>query len=323
MTTVSTGTDADRERSSLRSALLSHARPIDLAAVAAVPVILVLVFTLPETTRRSMAFTYTDPTVSTAFTAHYVHLHVDHLAANLAGYGLLAGAGYLLAAASGHRRLFFTAFVTFCLAFPFALSGLNLAVPRNAVGFGFSGINMAFAGLLPLLLAASAREQVPAAAERAHSTPPLSDSVAVRLLPPVFVVSVGWMASLALPIALDLRGVVGPAAGLFGLLWLTWTVSTLFPAGSRSAIGWGRRLLGRPGHGELLVLGVMLVVTYPIVGFPTEAAADGTVINIYVHLLGFCLAFIGTYVLVAAGAFDEPAGDSEHSPRRRGEAPSP
>jgi len=41
------------------------------------------------------------------------------------------------------------ALATFLAAFPVVLSALNLAVPRNAISFGFSGINMAFAGLLP------------------------------------------------------------------------------------------------------------------------------------------------------------------------------
>jgi len=120
---------------------------------------LLAIFTLPESTRRSLAFAYADPTAVTAFTAHYVHLDVGHLAGNVAGYALLAGVGYALAVLGDSRRFFLTALATFLLVFPFVLSALNLAVPRDAIGFGFSGINMALAGLLPLLLGTYARER--------------------------------------------------------------------------------------------------------------------------------------------------------------------
>jgi len=69
--------------------------------LAAVPVVLCAVFALPESTRRSLAFAYAEPTVLTAFTAHYVHLDVGHLAGNVAGYILLAGVGYALAVLGG------------------------------------------------------------------------------------------------------------------------------------------------------------------------------------------------------------------------------
>ena len=312
MTTVSTRTGSGRERTSLRSALFAHARASDLVPLAAVPVVLLAVFTLPEATRRSLAFTYTEPTLLTAFTAHYVHLRIEHLAGNLVAYVLLAGIGYLLATAGRQRRLFFTAFATFCLVFPVALSALNLAVPRNAVGFGFSGVNMAFAGLLPLLLAAFAREHLPASRSDQDSivVASLSDSVPVRVLPPVFLVSVGWMGTLAVPTGLNVAGAAGPAVALVGGGWLLWTVTSVAPGGLRSLAWVPRRLIGTPGYGDLFVVGVVLVVAYPVAGFPADPTGDGRVLNLYVHLLGYALAFIGPYVLIAFGAFDDPEGES-------------
>lgn len=125
-----------------RQELVASVRASDLAVLLAVPVLLLAIFTLPESTRRSLAFAYADPTAVTAFTAHYVHLDVGHLAGNVAGYALLAGVGYALAVLGDSRRFFLTALATFLLVFPFVLSALNLAVPRDAIGFGFSGINM-------------------------------------------------------------------------------------------------------------------------------------------------------------------------------------
>lgn len=287
-----------------RTALTGGVGPFDALALALVPAALIGVFSLPESTRRSLAFVYTDPTPLTAFTAHFVHLDLEHLLANLAGYGLLAGIGYLVAAASRQRRLFFTAFVTFCLAFPFALSALNLAVPRDAIGFGFSGINMAFAGVLPVLLAVFACRRL-ATDESGYPA-----DLPVRLLPAAFLLIVGWMATSALPIALDPPGLAGPFVTLFGALMAGLQLRSAGPPGCpplrrviRAAIG---RIRDRPGDGDLFVVGVVLVLTYPLIGFPTDATADGRVINTYVHLLGFCLAFIGPYVLVVAGGFADP-----------------
>jgi len=196
-------------------------------------VVLGAVFALPESTRRSLAFAYTDPTVRTAFTAHYVHLDVDHLAGNVAGYVVLAGVGYALAVLAGCRRFFMVALATFLAAFPVVLSALNLAVPRNAISFGFSGINMAFAGLLPLLLGVYARER-------------FFPEASIRALPAVFFPLVGWMAFLALPVSpgsLDEPGLAGLATAVG---WGSCSVCcTRRAPGSgsdgRSETGFGRR----------------------------------------------------------------------------------
>jgi len=137
----SDGTTAKRDAdgSGFRRELVAGVRLVDLLALAAVPVVLGAVFALPESTRRSLAFAYTDPTVRTAFTAHYVHLDVDHLAGNVAGYVVLAGVGYALAVLAGCRRFFMVALATFLAAFPVVLSALNLAVPRNAISLDSPG----------------------------------------------------------------------------------------------------------------------------------------------------------------------------------------
>ncbi|EMA61563.1 hypothetical protein [Halorubrum kocurii] len=287
--------ESDADGSGFGRELAARVRLVDLLALAAVPAVLAAVFALPESTRRSLAFAYADPTVRTAFTAHYVHLDTGHLAGNVAGYGLLAGVGYALAVLAGYRRFFVVAFATFLLAFPFALSALNLAVPRNAIGFGFSGINMAFAGLLPLLLGVYARER-------------FFPGGSLSALPAAFFPLVGWMALLALPVSpgsLDGSGLAGLATAvagvLLGLLYASSTgirVRRALRASSRAAVS-------NPGYGDLFAVGVVVVVGYPVVGFPGDPAGPGSVVNLYVHLLGFCLAFIGPFGLLAAGVFEE------------------
>ena len=271
--------------------LSARARVVDLLALCVPPVALVAVFTLPRATRRSLAFAYTDPTLLSAFTAHYVHLGTDHLLGNLAGYALLAGVGYALAVLSGRRRLFFTAFVTYLAAFPFALSALNLAVPRNAIGFGFSGVNMALAGLLPILWYCYAREQ-------------FAPGASVAALPAVFFALVGWIALLALPVSTEGIGLAGLSIGVAGAL-----LALLYAASSevglpRSLRKRAKSVASRPGYGDLLAVGAVVAVGYPVVGFPADPSGAGSVVNLYVHLLGFCLGFIGPFALLAGGAFD-------------------
>ncbi|EMA61795.1 hypothetical protein [Halorubrum lipolyticum] len=290
---VAAGRDADGV--GVRGELVAGVRLVDLLALAAVPVVLGAVFALPEPTRRSLAFAYAEPTVLTAFTAHYVHLEAGHLVGNVVGYGLLAGVGYALAVLAGYRRFFMIAFTTFLAAFPVALSALNLAVPRNAIGFGFSGVNMALFGLLPLLLGVYARER-------------FFPGASIRSLPAVFFPLVGWMALLALPVspgALDGPGIAGIATAVAGLvLGLLYASSTGIRI--RRAIRSGARAaVSNPGEGDLFAIGVALVVGYPIVGFPGDPTGTGSVVNLYVHLLGFCLAFIGPFALLAAGVFEE------------------
>jgi hypothetical protein len=272
--------------------LVARARVVDLLALCVPPIALAAVFALPRATRRSLAFAYTDPTLLSAFTAHYVHLGADHLLGNLAGYGLLAGVGYALAVLGGRRRLFFTAFVTYLAALPFALSALNLAVPRNAIGFGFSGVNMALAGLLSILWYCYAREQ-------------FAPGASVAALPAVFFALVGWIALLALPVSTEGVGIAGLSVGVAGPL-----LALLYAASSevrlpRPLRAHAKSVAARPGYGDLLAVGAVIAVGYPVVGFPSDPAAGGSVVNLYVHLLGFCLGFIAPFALLAAGVFDE------------------
>lgn len=280
-------------------ALARATSPQDVATLAAVPVLLLGVYALPEATRRALVFEYTDPGAVTALSAHYVHFDPTHLAGNVIGYCLLASACYLLAALAGRLALFRAAFVTFLLAFPPVLSALNLAVPRAAVGYGFSGVNVAFAGLLPLLLTAYVgRRLVPA--------------VRVRHAPGLFLLSLAPVPLLALPPSATAFGLAaGAGLGAVGYAASFRRRESLADAtrewADRSTL---RSLLGRPGWSDLFVLAAGLLLAFPFAAFPADVRTGGTVLNLYVHLLGFCLAFIGPYLALELGAFgetDDPA----------------
>ena len=252
----------------------------DALALAAVPLAMLAVFALPSELKRAYAFSYTDPTVLTAFTAHYVHLAPTHLAGNVVGFLLLASVGYGLSLVAGRRRLFFASLVTFLFAFPFVLSGLNLAIPRDAIGFGFSGVNMALFGYVAVALVTAVNDRF--------------DADAHRYLPALFLASAGYIALIALPTS---GSSVGLAAVALVVAALYARSASRRPGPSlRRTVG---RVIGTPVYGELVAVAVVLLLGYPFVGFPTPTA-DGPRVNLYVHFLGYALAYTTVYVSLLA-----------------------
>jgi hypothetical protein len=254
----------------LRDAL----KPRD-AALLAVPALLFAVYALPRPLRLSARFVYREPTVADAFLAHYVHLAPGHLLFNAVGYLLAAPVSLCLCALAGERRLFYAAAAAYLGWFPVALSALNLAVPRGAVGYGFSGVVMAFVGFAPVAVCAYA------GGRRGVS----------RGAPALFFLSLVPIAALAVPdpsLAGGLAGTAGLLVGAYGV--------------SLRRSGWlpGRRdfraLLARRGHAELVAVGAALPLLYPFVAFTPRAGT--TVPNLYAHLLGYCLGFVAAYVFV-------------------------
>lgn len=285
-----------RDGQSLASVLREAVRVRDCLALAVVPLVLVAVFLLPVETRRALAFAYHDPSILHAYTAHFVHLRVEHLASNVLGYGLLAGVGYVLAVVAGNRRLFGVAAVTYVLAFPLVLSALNLAVPRRALGYGFSGVNMAFAGLLGVVVVEYVGRRVDTRVRSRHAPVVFFVALAVVSLValPPNTVSFALAATSTLVVVVYLLYVLG--------IGVRTPTSSVEPTNSLAS-GRSERWM------DLAVLGTLLFFGYPFVGFPAPNVADGMVVNLYVHLLGFSLGFIVPYVAITLGVFDNPTED--------------
>ncbi len=260
------------------AAVRERARVVDLLMIVSVPLLLVALFALPNPVKLDLALAYRNPTLLTAFASHYVHLEVTHLLANLLAYGAVVPVAYVVGALSGRRKTFLAAFATFVVAFPFVLSGLNLLVPRPRVGYGFSGIAMAFVGFLALLLWEYLAVQFGNGLDRDKS-------------PVLFFLGVGIIAMRTLP---SLRsGLAVVALGVVGGLWY------LRPREADVAdtvIQTVRRGARYPGHFHSAVWGVLLVVSIPFVAFPSSPAGDGTVLNVYSHALGYCLGYLVPYI---------------------------
>lgn len=278
----------DRNRGFARS-LRNSIRVRDCVALAVVPVLLVSVYVVPDPVKIAYAFDYTNPTLLTAYTAHFVHLQAGHLATNIAGYVLLAGTTYLLAVLTGHRRLFVVATTTYLAAFPPVLSTLNLAIPRDAITYGFSGIVMAFAGLLPLLLSIYVRER-------------LAVPIGVRRAPAVFFVTLAVISLAALP----LNPIPIAVAGMAVLVALWYTVSRITEMQPRTASS--VRSVAHSGWFELSVVAIVLTFAYPLIGFLPPVSSSGAITNLYAHLLGYCLAFMVPYIALEMELFHHDEG---------------
>jgi archaellum component FlaC len=261
-------------------------RPLDVAALAVVPAVLFGVFRLPAGLRRAYAFTYTDPSVLSAFTANYVHITVPHLASNLVGYVLLAGVGYLVALANGNRRRFVAALVVVLTVLPAPLSYLNLAFPRAGTGLGFSGLNMAIFGYLAVEFSEYLGEY-------------FTEEFGVEDAPLFFF---AVMAFVAAPHADQTAGLaIAVAAVAIAAVYLVGLLRTVRP--SLSGLGASLQL---QGYFELSAVAAVALVVYVPAAFPQDPFTSSGIVNVYIHLLGFCIGFIGSYVAVISGALFEP-----------------
>ena len=251
----------------------------DLSLLALVPVVLLAVFSLPLDVREEFVFDVTDPSVVGAYTSHYVHLSQSHLVGNLAMYLLVVPLTYALSVLSDRQWLFRNACVTFLVAFPFALSGLQLVFPRERILFGFSGINAAFFGLLCFVLVSYAS---------AH----LSSHIHERDAPALLFVTVALISLITVP----------SRAWPLEIAAAALAVAVLYIVGVALKIrvpNW-HLFVERSGAGriELFVIGFAILLSYPFLGFQRTFTGDGAVFDLYSHLLGYCLAFIVVYTAV-------------------------
>lgn len=265
-----------------------RARFYDAVLLVLVPIVLVAVYVSPAEFRRSLVFKYTDPSLSTAFASAFVHFDRLHLFVNLATYAVVVSVVFALAVVSGYRQQFYVVFFNFVLVLPALLSYLNLAVLRSSIGFGFSGVVMAFAGYLPLSLA----EYVEAQFDIGPRT---------AVAPMLFFLTLSLIAVLSVqPVVTENTTVFLGTSGLVAATLL----SALLYAVSVSSQGSSlvqklRAAADNTGYFELGVAALVLVFGLPFVAFPTDPELAESAINLYIHLLGYALGFLATYVVTA------------------------
>lgn len=274
----------------LSRTLFRQCRLGDLAVIALVPLLLVVVFTLPVGLRRALAFDYTDPTLFTAYAAPFVHLTESHLLVNVVGYAVVVPTAYALSVVSGSRTRFWIAFVTFVAVFPPILSYLNLAILRPSVGLGFSGVLLAFVGYFPVALGDFAAEHFDVRPREAVS-------------PTLFFLGLALIAVLSVRSVVPANKTVLLGTALLVLAILLSAILFFVPSveETREYLDF-YGIAGSSGYFELFFVAGALFVGVQFVAFPGDPVVGSGVVNLYVHLLGYALGFIATYATIQVGA---------------------
>lgn len=259
--------------------LRERVRALDVAVLGAVPSLLAVVFVGLDGTPDQLVLSYAEPTPASAVTAHFVHRSLGHLVANLATYGFVVPTGYALAVLSGRRREYAVASAGFLLVLPPVLSGLDLLVFDRGISQGFSGVTMAFVGMLPVFLGSFDARRL------------LGDRGS-DVGPGLFFLGLGFIAARSVPAVATRRAVV-LASLLIALVYLRGSLP------SNPSLGGLRAFLWRQ-DGQLAIVAVSVFLVGLAVGFPLDQSGYPVVVNTYGHLLGYSFGFVVPYVTFRA-----------------------
>ena len=246
-----------------------------IVSIFSITAALIGTYLLPTAVRRSLTFEYTDPTLATAYTAHFVHFTPSHLFENLLAFVLASSVIVFLASRSNDRWFLIGFFTTLLFVLPLVLSFLNLAVPRDSVTYGFSGLNMALVGFLPIALLRYVEYG-------------RRDRMQPGVLPASFFVSALYISIVAVPPSQLSKVAFVTSTALGAVFTIRSGRSNPFRLGSLSE----RLRLIDP---VVIVAGGVWVALLSA-GFPDIVARDGSVINIYAHFVGYALSFMVAYL---------------------------
>lgn len=254
----------------------------DLLVLGAIPAILLGVFLLPDRMKWRLALDYTAPTMLTAFTSHFVHFSARHLLVNLLGGAVVVPTAYLLSVLSGRRQQFFVAYTCFVVAFPFALSGLNLVFVRSTVGVGFSGIILAFVGYLAVALV---------------------DFVGEWYDTPVDGTQSAWLFFLSLALISFTVSVHGHLIAFISFLASLLFFTNFVRSFDRERLLRVEFTTPLQKNNEPAVFGIVVFLVYPLIMISMDYTTSYGIVNIYSHVLGFCLGYITTYLMTLVDGF--------------------
>ncbi len=240
-------------------------------AVVVVPAVVAWIGMLPVEVRRSFAFQYREPTLVTAYTAHFVHLTTGHLSSNLVGYLVVVTTGYWLARQTSREEPYLVGVTATVLGLPVVLSGANLLFPRPGVTYGLSGVVMGLVALLALELFAYVDCRTGTQLGWGHAAS-------------LFFADVGLMAAAVRPRTTTTITV----AAVTGVVLAAYATTAVRRIGGVSRL--------RSALGIEAGIAVVLLVAFPLLAFPQEPVSAGTVTNLLGHFLGFALVFIAAYV---------------------------
>lgn len=249
-------------------------RVSDVIQILSVPVVLSLVFLLPESLQNGLVLEYENPTVFNLWSSAFVHEGFSHFTNNLGSYFVLIIPIYLLFILAEERKLFQYTFFSFLSVLPFVISLANLILFETGTGTGFSGIGSAFFGLLPISLFLFIHNR-------------LSEEIYLSHTVVLFLVSAGVT-------ALIYSGVL--AATAIFLITILLSIYYGHHIGSDELRSVFADLRGSKGYFELVLFSSFLFLISPVMLFPQNIAQDGVLVNIFSHYLGLVLGFFLPYL---------------------------
>lgn len=262
-----------------KSVLRQRVRTVDLVLLSALPTVLLGIFVLPLSIRKEFLLSFRNPTLIDAYVSNFVHLTINHLLVNLLTYFILVPTVYLCFLFADERRRFLTSYIYFVTILPFLLSLMSAFSTKPLFGFGFSGINMAFFGLLPVGLVVYYREHFASGLDLDH---------AIIL----FFSGALTITALAAPIQQNVIVAVGLAVSGTGI----YGQDLLEKVSEISIEGIYRMYTEDPvGYGELATAGAIIFICLPLVMFPPQRMSESGLLNYYIHFLGYCFGFISSF----------------------------
>lgn len=284
-----------------------QAHRIDGPLLLLAPAVLVAVHTLPTPTRAGLVFDRAAPSLMTAFSAHFVHLEAAHLLGNLVVYALVVPVVYLLLLLGGRRSEFLAVLAVILSLFPLVLTALGTLVIGRGTLLGFSGLAMAFVGVLPV-------------ATFLFLDGWTTTDVGLDDAPILFFGGMALIAVRVVPVGLGL--VVAAVATAFALVYLLRIVRSV----PRPWLPRVRGLLRRSGYLELGLGSPVVFAVAILAAFPADPVRSDAVVDLFGHLIGYSLGFLAIYLTVQLDrAVGGPAGpsrpESTSTPSETGDAP--
>lgn len=236
----------------------------------ALPALLAAIETLPQTVQDSLTLHIESPTLWGAYLSNFVHGGTSHLVANIANYVLLMAVLLSLAIYADWKRELYLTTIFFLTVLPLIVSAYSVWTLQGSGvvrTYGFSGIDAAFLGLLPVATFAFLRREVSSNIRLHHSLVLVAVEMALILF--------GWGGLSISVIGLSVLAILGT-----GLLY--WDTRG----------EWGT-LTDTPEYQTLLFIAIAFFLILPFQNLVN--VETGT--NVYGHLIGFVVGFLFPSVL--------------------------
>lgn len=248
-------------------------------------------FFLPKSVQQVFILDFQSVSVFNLFSYAFVHRGFNHFANNLFSYVTLAPLAYLLCVLAREKRFFRYTWLSFVLAFPVVIALIELASPVTpGTSAGFSGVDSAFLGFLPISLMLFLRNRV-------------SEEVQVVHAVVLYLVAAGMISFIY--------------SGVSGLVLGTFAATILLVAFYTCRTGAGEfkkvfaEIASMQGYLELVLFALLLFLLSPMMIFPENISRGSGTVDIFAHYLGLTLGFFLPllYLMYRNGEIEEALPD--------------